>query len=72
MRCMQPSATVEIVGFLPSRAWMASAVRRGHYLHCPDGSHMAMYDDPQVYARGLIDFIHHVDAGRFARDSAGR
>jgi proline iminopeptidase len=45
--------------------WMASAVQRGRYLHCPDGSHMAMYDDQQVYFRGLIDFIHDVDAGRF-------
>jgi proline iminopeptidase len=46
--------------------WMASAYPRGRYLHCPDGSHMAMYDDQQVYVRGLIDFIHDVDAGRFA------
>jgi proline iminopeptidase len=45
--------------------WMASAVQRGRYLHCPDGSHMAMYDDQQVYVRGLVDFIHDVDAGRF-------
>ncbi|MCC7021917.1 MAG: proline iminopeptidase-family hydrolase [Thermomicrobiales bacterium] len=53
-------------------AWMARAVQQGRYLHCPDGSHLAMYDDQQVYVRGLIDFIHDVDAGRFARDSAGR
>jgi proline iminopeptidase len=46
--------------------WMASAVQRGRYLHCPDGSHLAMYDDQQTYIRGLIDFIHAVDAGRFA------
>jgi proline iminopeptidase len=46
--------------------WMAGAVQRGQYLHCPDGSHLAMYDDQQVYVRGLIDFIHGVDAGRFA------
>jgi proline iminopeptidase len=44
---------------------MASAMPRGRYLHCPEGSHMAMYDDQQVYVRGLIDFIHGVDAGRF-------
>jgi proline iminopeptidase len=41
--------------------WMAGAVQRGRYLHCPDGSHMAMYDDQQVYVRGLVDFIHDVD-----------
>ncbi len=46
--------------------WLAKAVQHGSYLHCPDGSHMAMYDDQQVYTRGLIDFIHRVDAGRFA------
>ena len=38
-------------------AWMASAVPRGRHLHCPDGSHMAMYDDQQVYFAGLIDFL---------------
>ena len=47
--------------------WMASAVPHGRYLHCPNGSHMAMYDDQQTYVRGLIDFIHDVDAGTFAR-----
>ena len=45
--------------------WMAGALPRGRYLHCPDGSHMAMYDDQQVYVGGLIDFIHEVDAGAF-------
>jgi proline iminopeptidase len=47
--------------------WMAGAVQRGRYLHCPDGSHMAMYDDQQTYIGGLIDFIHDVDTGTFAR-----
>ena len=47
--------------------WMATAVQRGRYLHCPEGSHMAMYDDQQTYMHGLIDFIHDVDAGRFER-----
>jgi proline iminopeptidase len=46
-------------------AWMASAVQRGRHLHCPNGSHMAMYDDQEVYVRGLIGFVHDVDAGRF-------
>jgi hypothetical protein len=31
-----------------------------------------MYDDQQVYVRGLIDFIHDVDAGRFAGMPSGR
>jgi proline iminopeptidase len=44
---------------------MARAVRRGRYLYCPQGSHCAMYDDQDVYFRGLIQFIRDVDAGRF-------
>ena len=36
---------------------MASRLPRGRYLHCPDGSHMAMYDDQQVYFAGLVDFL---------------
>ena len=45
--------------------WMAEAVQRGRYLHCPEGSHMAMYDDQERYVHGLTGFIHDVDAGRF-------
>ena len=37
---------------------MAGRLPRGRYLHCPDGSHMAMYDDQQVYFAGLIDFLN--------------
>jgi proline iminopeptidase len=36
---------------------MASAFPRGTYLHCPTGSHMAMYDDQQTYMNGLVDFL---------------
>ena len=46
-------------------AWMRAMAKRlpkGRFLLCPKGSHMAMYDDQQVYVRGLIDFIHDVDA----------
>ncbi len=45
--------------------WMADTLPRGRYHLCPDGSHMALYDDQQVYFRGLIDFLADVDAGRF-------
>jgi proline iminopeptidase len=45
--------------------WMAGAVPRGRYLYCPEGSHMAMYDDQQTYYQGVIQFIRDVDAGRF-------
>jgi proline iminopeptidase len=44
---------------------MAHQVQKGRYLYCPDGSHMALYDDQQVYFEGLIKFIYDVDAGRF-------
>ena len=44
--------------------WMAGQMRKGHYLYCPKGSHLALYDDQEVYMRGVIDFILGVDAGR--------
>jgi proline iminopeptidase len=37
---------------------MAGLLPHGSYLHCPAGSHMAMYDDQATYMRGLIDFLH--------------
>ena len=37
--------------------WMATQVKTGTYLYCPNGSHMAMYDDQQIYFKGLIDFL---------------
>lgn len=36
---------------------MAERMPRGRYLECPNGSHLAMYDDTEVYMRGLIDFL---------------
>jgi len=39
---------------------MAAALPQGRYLFCPDGSHLAMYDDQQVYFAGLVDFLHGV------------
>jgi len=44
---------------------IAKSVRHGRYLLCPNGSHMALYDDQQTYMRGLIAFLQDVDAGRF-------
>ena len=37
------------------------APAEGRYLYCPDGSHMAMYDDQVAYFAGLIDFLHGLD-----------
>jgi len=42
---------------------MAGMVKRGRYLECPNGSHLAMYDDQKTYFAGLIRFIQDVDAG---------
>jgi proline iminopeptidase len=36
---------------------MAGRLPKGRYLYCPDGSHLAMYDDQQTYFAGLIDFL---------------
>lgn len=44
--------------------WMASAFPDGRYLYCPKGSHLAMYDDQEIYFDGLIKFIRDVDAER--------
>jgi proline iminopeptidase len=44
---------------------MAGAVQNGRYLLCPNGSHMAMYDDQETWMRGVIAFLKDVDAGRF-------
>jgi proline iminopeptidase len=38
-------------------AEMASRLPCGQYLHCPNGSHLAMYDDQQTYFTGLVDFL---------------
>lgn len=44
--------------------WMASEVQNGRYLHCPEGSHFAMYDDQETYFDGLIKFIQDVELGK--------
>ncbi len=45
--------------------WMASEVKNGRYLYCANGSHLALYDEQQVYFNGLIKFIEDVDNGLF-------
>lgn len=44
---------------------MASRVRDGRYLLCPNGSHLALYDDQRIYFEGLVRFLRDVDSGRF-------
>jgi proline iminopeptidase len=40
-------------------------VQRGRYLYCPNGSHLAMWDDQEVFMNGVIQFIKDVDEGKF-------
>jgi len=44
---------------------MSTLVQQGRYLHCPNGSHLCMWDDQKVYHEGLIDFIFDVQNGEF-------
>jgi len=44
--------------------WMAGQLADGRYLHCPNGSHLAQYDDQQVYMNGLVGFIRDIAARR--------
>jgi len=36
---------------------VAADLPQGRYLHCADGSHMAMYDDQETYMAGLVEFL---------------
>jgi proline iminopeptidase len=42
--------------------WMAGQFPNGSYLYCPNGSHMAFYDDQATYFKGLIEFLKKVDS----------
>lgn len=36
---------------------MSKLVQKGSYLYCKKGSHMAFYDDQEIYFKGLISFL---------------
>ncbi|MBK8698605.1 MAG: proline iminopeptidase-family hydrolase [Saprospiraceae bacterium] len=38
-------------------------VQKGRYLYCPNGSHLAMWDDQKIFMDGVIQFIKDVDGG---------
>jgi proline iminopeptidase len=40
---------------------IAGRIPKGRFHLCPNGSHMAMYDDQQTYFEGLIGFIKDVE-----------
>ena len=39
-------------------------VQHGRYLYCPNGSHLSMWDDQQVFMNGVIQFIKKVDQNK--------
>jgi proline iminopeptidase len=43
---------------------MATLVQNGQYVYCPNGSHMALWDDQQVYMDGVVRFVHGVSKGK--------
>lgn len=42
---------------------MAGRFPNGRYLDCPDGSHLAMWDDTETYFSGLIEFLQSLESG---------
>jgi proline iminopeptidase len=38
--------------------WMSEQFPQGEFLLCPNGSHLAQYDDPEHYFPGLIEFLN--------------
>src|SRR6478736_2919170 len=46
--------------------WMSRQVKQGRYLYCPEGSHLAMWDDQRHFYPGVINFIKEVDDGKFS------
>jgi proline iminopeptidase len=44
---------------------MSRLVQKGRYLFCPNGSHLAMWDDQEVFMNGVVGFIEDVHQGRF-------
>jgi len=43
---------------------MSRLVQRGRHLHCPNGSHLSMWDDQEVFMAGVIRFLKDVHEGR--------
>jgi len=44
--------------------WVSTQVKHGSFLLCPNGSHLAIWDDQRTYASGLVRFLKAVDAGQ--------
>lgn len=44
---------------------MSKMAPKGSYLYCPNGSHLCMWDDQEIFMKGVIEFLKKVDAGGF-------
>ena len=44
--------------------WMSKQIPGATYLYCPNGSHLAMYDDQATYMTGLVAWLKRVEARR--------
>jgi len=51
---------------------MAEQIPDGRHLHCPDGAHMAMWDDPEHYLSGLLAFLMDVAGSEDVAGPASR
>lgn len=45
----------------------AKLVQKGRFLFCPNGSHLSMWDDQEVFMKGILTFIRDVEKGNFAK-----
>ncbi len=41
--------------------WMSKQVKNGQFLLCPKGSHLSMWDDQEVWMKGVMKFISEID-----------
>ena len=44
--------------------WMAKQIPGARYLYCPNGSHLALYDDQATYMAGVVGFLRDLAARR--------
>lgn len=44
--------------------WMSKQLPKGRYADCPNGSHLALWDDADAYFEGLIGFLKDAEAGK--------
>lgn len=42
-------------------------VKNGRFLYCENGSHLCMWDDQEVYMKGVLGFIEEVESGKVGK-----